>query len=189
MDETTRDRTRINRTIYQLDLLHGRLSPQDFGRAMQQLLACAFEAAGFRVIENAVGVPDFTASRETANGVFQTFAFEVKTSDTARIVLTERDLDGIRIPGHTGVLAVLVFPARNPRWLLISEDALTARSWETRHLAQMQQVDVGFDLDEIFQRVIGSLDATLAPSGPPLKDWINSQRLAFHAINFRQVAT
>jgi hypothetical protein len=188
MSETTGDRTHINRTIYQLDLLRKRLSPQEFGRVMQQALACAFEAAGFRVVENAIGVPDFTATSPMTSGESQTLAVEVKTSDKSKIVLTKRGLDGIRTPGQSGVLAVLDFPALNPRWLLIPETSVTARSWEIRHLRMKPQVDVGFDVDEMFHRIMGCLEAGMAPGGPDLDGWIKAQRHAFHAMNSRQAA-
>lgn len=183
MDELQGDRKRINRTIYQLDSLYRTLSPQEFGRVMQQVLACSFEAAGFHVIENTVGVPDFTATSPMMNGQSHTIAVEVKTTDKSKIVLTQRDLDGILNPGQTGLLAVLVFPAMNPGWLLIPAESVSSRSWELRHLAMQPQVDVGFDLNMMFQRITGSLDVAYVSTGAELDGWIKSQRHAFHATN------
>lgn len=94
MGEANGDRGSVNRTIYQLDSLYKRLSPQEFGRVMQQVLACGFEAAGFHVVENAVGVPDFTATSPMTDGHCETIAVEVKTSDKTKISLTQRELDG-----------------------------------------------------------------------------------------------
>ncbi len=183
MDEPQEDRSRINRTIYQLDSLYKMLSPQEFGRVMQQVLACSFEAAGFHVIENAIGVPDFTATSPRIDGESHTISVEVKTTDKSRIVLTQRDLDGILNPGQTGVLAVLVFPAMNPGWLLIQAESVSARSWELRHLAIKPQVDVGFDVNTMFQRITCVLEVRLVTGGPELEGWIKSQRHAFHAAN------
>jgi len=186
MDEPQGDRSRINRTIYQLDSLYNTLSPQEFGRVMQQVLACSFEAAGCHVIENAIGVPDFTATSPTMDGQSHTIAVEVKTTDKSKIVLTQRDLDGILNPGQTGVLAVLVFPAMHPGWLLIQAESVSARSWELRHLAMKPQVDVGFDVNSMFQRITGGLEIGLVSGGPALDGWIKSQRHAFHATNARR---
>ena len=186
MDEPQGDRSRSNRTIYQLDSLYKTLSPQEFGRVMQQVLACSFEAAGFHVIENAIGVPDFTATSPAIGGQNHTIAVEVKTTDKSKIVLTQRDLDGILNPGQIGVLAVLVFPAMNPGWLLIRADSVSARSWEIRHLTMKPQVDVGFDVNTMFQRITGGLEVRLVSGGRELDGWIRSQRHAFHATNLQQ---
>ena len=188
MSELNGDRGRVNRTIYQLDSLYKNLSPQEFGRVMQQVLACGFEATGFHVVENAVGVPDFTAISSITDGKCQTIAVEVKTSDKSRISLTQRDLEGIRTPGQTGVLAVLMFPAMNPGWLLIPAESISPRSWEIRHLGMKPQVDVGFDVNTMFHRVIAALETHLVPGGSELEGWIKAQRHAFLAMNSRQSA-
>ncbi len=153
---------------------------------MQQVLACSFEAAGFHVVENAVGVPDFTATSPVVDGHCQTIAVEVKTSDKSKISLTQRDLDGILTPGQTGVLAVLMFPAMNPGWLLIAANSIAARSWEIRHLGMKQQVDIGFDVDDMFHRITAELETSLAPGGSELEGWIKAQRHAFLAKNSQQ---
>jgi len=186
MADTNGDRSRANRTIYQLDVLYKKLSPQEFGRVMQQVLACAFQAAGFQVIENTIGVPDFTATSPTSVG--QTIDVEVKTSDKSKIPLTQRDLDGIRNPAHIGVLAVLMFPVKNPGWLLIPADSISPRSWEIRHLKMKPQVNVGFGVDDMFHRIVAELEATSVARGSELDGWIKAQRHAFHAMNSRQTA-
>jgi hypothetical protein len=186
MGEKNGDRGRVNRTIYQLDSLYKHLSPQEFGRVMQQVLACGFEAAGFHVVENAVGVPDFTATSPMTDGLCETIAVEVKTSDKSKISLTQRDLDGIRTPGQTGVLAVLVFPAMNPGWLLIPAASVSPRLWDIRHLGMKHRVDVGFDVDDMFHRITAGLETHLAPGGSELEGWIKTQRHAFLAKYFRQ---
>ena len=71
------DRVTINRGIVRLDCLCSLLGPQGFGRAMQHLLAYSFECAGFEVVENAVGVPDYTATPPVGS---ETISVEVKTS-------------------------------------------------------------------------------------------------------------
>ncbi len=153
---------------------------------MQQLLACEFQAAGFQVIENAIGVPDFTATSPASVG--QTIDVEVKTSDKSKIPLTQRDLDGIRNPAHTGVLAILMFPVANPGWLLIPADSVSPRSWEIRHLKMKSQVDVGFDVDDMFHRIMAGLETASVTRGSELDGWIKAQRHAFLAKNSRQTA-
>lgn len=178
MVEVLDDRRAINRTIYVLDSLHDALSPQEFGRAMQRVLACVFQAQGFLVVQNAVGVPDFTATGKDAG---RALAVEVKTCEGSRVSLTQRDLDGVRVSGQTGVLAVLVFPDRTPRWLLISADTLSARAWLMRHLAAKPQVDVGFGVSDVFYRVVGSLQPEWVRGGPELEQWLDFQLHSFLA--------
>ena len=154
---------------------------------MQQVLACAFEAADFRVIENTVGVPDFTATPPKSSDNSETIAVEVKTSDKPKIPLTQRDLDGIRTPGQTGVLAVLMFPSMSPGWLLVPADSISPRSWEIRHLKMKPQVNVGFDVDAMFHRIMAELEVTSVTKGSELDSWIKAQRHAFHTRNSKQV--
>jgi hypothetical protein len=153
---------------------------------MQQVLACGFEAADFHVVENAVGVPDFTATSPMIDGDCQTFAVEVKTTDKAKIAPTQRDLDGIRTPGQIGVLAVLMFPSMNPGWLLIPANSISTRSWEIRHLMMKRKVDVGFDVDDMFHRVVAGFETNLATGGSDLEGWIKAQRHAFLAMSSQQ---
>jgi Holliday junction resolvase len=161
------------------------LTPQEFGRVLQQLLACEFEAAGFHVVENAVGVPDFTASPPIIAPDCQTIAVEVKTTDRSMVSLTQRDLDGVLAPGQLGVVAVLVFPARHPGWLLVSADDLCARSWKIRHLMMKPKAEVGFDVDEVFHQLMAGLETDVVTSGPGLEAWTRSQRHAFLASHLR----
>jgi hypothetical protein len=181
VNDSEDNRSRINRTIFQLDSLYNSLSPQEFGRVMQQLLACTFAATKFRVIENTIGVPDFTATTTLVGGISETFAVEVKTTDKSKLSLTQRDLDGILTPGQTGILAVLMFPAITPRWLLISAGGVSSRSWEIRHLKGMPNIDVGFDVDTLFQQVVANLDTASISKGQELEGWIKGQRHSFMA--------
>jgi hypothetical protein len=155
---------------------------------MQQFLACGFEAADFHVVENTVGVPDFIATSPMVEGDCQTFAVEVKTTDKSKVVPTQRDLDGIRTSGQIGVFAVLMFPSMSPGWILIPANSISARSWEIRHLMMKQKVDVGFDVDDMFHRVVAGLETNVATGGPDLEGWIKAQRHTFLAMSSQQSA-
>jgi hypothetical protein len=179
MFEGSADRVLINKAIYQLDLLYANLTPQEFGRVMQQILACCFEAADYHLVENAVGVPDFVATSQGTEISCVTFAVEVKTTDKPKISITQRDLDGIRTPGVSGVLAVLIFPSRNPRWMLLSEDDIAPGALEIRSLERKVPVDVGFDLSSVFRQAASQIEAVSAPGGSDLELWIKRQRHKF----------
>jgi hypothetical protein len=146
---------------------------------MQHVLAWCFEAAGFQVVENAVGVPDFTAHSPPSAVKSEYFAVEVKTTDKTRISLAQRELDAIRTTGQTGILAILEFPSMNPGWLLKSADGLAARTLELRHLRLRPQVELIFDVDGIFRDAVSGLEVQSIVRGPALKGWISSQRGMF----------
>jgi hypothetical protein len=188
MTEVIGDRSRISRTIYKLDSLYHRLSPHEFGRVMQQVLACSFEASGFRVVENAIGVPDFTATSPPWSGDVQVIAVEVKTTDKAKLNVTQRDLDGISTAGQTGVLAVLMFPSKDPGWLLISANDLSPRSWALRYLRMKSRVDVGCDVNGMLHDIVAGLDTGTAPGGPELESWIRGERLQVRGVASQQRA-
>lgn len=89
-----------------------------------------------------MGVPDLVATRAEGQ---RGFAFEVKTGEGA-ITLTQRDLDGVRSTGHRPVVAALLFPDPEPRWLLLDGEALTPGAHPKLRLARRPQVHLGFDL-------------------------------------------
>lgn len=139
------------RCLALLSQLHARLGAAGFGRALQTLLGLTLQDAGFRVLRNAVGVPDLVASRpDGGNG----FAFEVKTGEGA-ITLSERDLDGVRSTGHRPVVAALLFPDPRPRWLVVDASTLVPGMHPQLRLARRSQVDLGFDLDAAFRTALG----------------------------------
>lgn len=180
MSDMELDRVEINRIIAQLDSLYTSLTAQDFGRLMQSFLASVFEAAGFRVVENAVGVPDFTASVvDQVTTVTGTIAVEVKTSDSREITLSERDLAAIKTAGQVSVLAALAFPDRTPKWALVSADDLAPGRWPIRRLLGKRQVDVGFDLHHLFYRLLAGVDASTVAGGPVLDEWAAARRREF----------
>jgi hypothetical protein len=76
----------------------------------------------------------------------------------------------------------------NPGWLLIPAASVSPRSWDIRHLGMKHRVDVGFDVDEMFQQIAAELEVQLAPGGSELEGWVKAQRHAFLAKYSRQEA-
>lgn len=173
-------RVQLNRTIVQLEVLYNNLSAQDFGRLMQGFLACVFEHAGFQVTENAVGVPDFTASPIATPAIDSgTIAVEVKTSDRREVTLSERELTATKMAGQLSILAALDYPSRTPKWALVSAHHLSPGKWPMRRLLAKPQVDVGFGLQDSFHLIVGGLDASSVRGGPALDEWTASKRREF----------
>lgn len=155
------------------------LTPQSFGRAMQQVLAFMFVLAGFEVVENAVGVPDFTASGTVKTSFSGALAIEVKTSDTQRIVVSKRDLAGVSAAGYVGVLAVLEYPSLDPEWHLIKADSLVARVWEVRYLKRQVMANPGFDVNSQFRRYVSQLHPEVLGEGVEFDAWMKEEKRAF----------
>jgi len=164
----------IHRAIARLDQL-STLGPQTFGRYMQRLLAYSFESAGFRVNQNAVGVPDFIAQL-VGEDSFQSIAVEAKTSLTGKVTIDERDLDGVRGAAATPVVAVLVFPSPTPSWLFVNANDLVPRVWEVRRLAAREQVQLGFDVQDVFLTLLGGLDSRVLDGSMFLNSWLEESR-------------
>ena len=154
-----------------------RLSPQEFGRSMQQLLACTFQLAGFVVSENAVGVPDIVARLPDGGvGPVGAVAIEVKTSESGEIQLSKRELDAIRMNGELPVVAALSFPDVSPSWALVHANDVSPRKWDVRRLLAKPQVDVGFDVTDRFHDVVGDVDVASLAVGKELDSWLANQR-------------
>jgi hypothetical protein len=140
------------RTLVLLRRIHDKYGPQGFGRVSQTLLALSFQAQGFRVTKNPVGVPDIMARRQTPAGGF---AIEAKTSQEWRVTLPERELKGLTDSGLTPTLAVLSFPDRDPQWFLIDAKDLSTGTYEIARLVRHARINVGFDVNLVFRTVLG----------------------------------
>jgi hypothetical protein len=152
------------RTLALLRRVHDRHGPQSFGRIGQTLLALSFQASGFKVTKNPVGVPDIRALHDNpARG----FAVEVKTSEGGKIILQDRELKGITESALIPMVAALWFPHSDPRWLLVDGREVTAGTHEMIQLARRRPVDVGFDVNHVFRTLLADrIDTILAnPQG------------------------
>jgi hypothetical protein len=148
------------RTLALLRRVHDQHGPQSFGRIGQTLLALSFQAGGFKVTKNPVGVPDIRALHDNpARG----FAVEVKTSEGGKITIQSRELKGITESGLLPTVAALWFPHVDPRWLLVDGREVTPGTYEMIQLARRRPVDVGFDVNQTFRLLLADrIDTILA---------------------------
>jgi hypothetical protein len=148
-----------------LALLNGLLDrhgPQVFGQVMQTLLAETFQRAGYSVSNNAVGVPDFTAVKgPPPTG----FAIEAKTGSGSIVLLSDRDIEGVRSTGWAPVIALLCFPTPEPQWVLLSARHLVAGSYRTVRLLRHPQVVLDFDINRGFSETL-SMFHSIAVQNP-----------------------
>ncbi|MBM4434132.1 MAG: hypothetical protein FJ028_03290 [Chloroflexi bacterium] len=143
-------------------MLVDRHGSQVFGQQMQRMLAHAFRRAGFTVTSNAVGVPDFVASRGLPP---LGYAVEAKTG--TRVNLTKRELEGVRGPAHTAVVAILLFPDFDPRWLFLDGSRIPPGMRSVRRLRVYPAVSLDFDANGAFRQVLSdfheaALDGSVA---------------------------
>lgn len=160
------------RVLGLLDRLHSRYGPQVFGQVMQRLLAAAFASSGHVVTPNAVGVPDFTATKATPP---RGFGVEVKTTADGAVVLSDRDLAGVMNCGHTPVVALLDYPSDNPTWHFLDAASLKPGVYEPFRLKRKPKALLDFDANESFSSLLvehhaaamdstAALEHSLAPS-------------------------
>jgi len=145
------------RVLGLLDRLHGRYGPQVFGQVMQRLLAAAFARSGHKVTPNAVGVPDFTATKTTPP---RGFGVEVKTTAEGTVVLSDRDLAGVMNCGHTPVVAFLDYPSDEPRWHFLDATSLRPGAFEPFRLKRKPKAILDFDANEYFRFLLVEHHAT-----------------------------
>lgn len=158
----TPDVVSAGRTIALLESLLAQVGAQSFGRVMQKLLAHTFRQRGYWVMSNAVGVPDFVAVRP---GSTDGYAVEVKTAQGRALQLKERELKAVQMAEHTPIIAVLLFPDIDPRWLLLDARKLRVGSFDPIRLARVPSVSVGFAIDDEFKCTLAEFhDAAMTSS-------------------------
>jgi len=161
-----------SRCIALLDALLEDHGPQGFGRVMQKLLAHCFRRHEYWVMNNPIGVPDFVAVRP---GKVQGYAVEVKTATGRKLQLKERELKAVRMSDHYPVVAVLIFPDLNPRWLCIDAHGLQPGALDTRSLVRYQRVTIDFDLDSEFRAVLAEFHEAAMTSSYALDHALHSE--------------
>lgn len=168
MDEAKR---RTHEVILRLAKLYEDVPPQSRGQIIQSLLGFTLETAGYDVTPNYVGVPDLRAThRDTGAG----FAVECKTGSP--VVLSERDLKGIRECHEVGVLATFVYPAVPPHWLMTNASRLRARPWEWWELERLPVIDLGFKVDETFVTVVNQVPLEVVVDRSKVIEWGEGRR-------------
>lgn len=148
------------RCLALLTALRERHGSQVFGQQMQRLLAHTFRRAGYVVTSNAVGVPDFIAFKGSPP---VGYSVEVKTGAT--LLISERELEGVRSSAHTALVAALLFPDSDPRWLFLDGRSLTAGVHPAYRLEGRPAVTLDFEANDLFMRTLAQLfDSTLEGS-------------------------
>lgn len=96
------------------------LGATEFGRVSQILLCEAFRNLHFNVlICQLSGRPDIRAQKGR-----EKYEIEVKTSLNENILIKLSDLKGVQASGYRRIIAVLTYPATDPKWLVLDADKL-----------------------------------------------------------------
>jgi len=171
MEDPTLDPARCLALLNELLDGHG---PQVFGRVMQSLLAETFQRAGYSVSMNAVGVPDFTAVKRVPHS---SFAIEAKTGSGSTVVLSDRDLEGVRSTGWVPVIALLLFPATEVGWVLLNASHLLAGSHRTLRLIRQPYVILDFDVNLGFHKTLSMFHSIAMEDPKALKQALGAAPL------------
>lgn len=153
-----------------LDELYARHQSQGFGRVMQLLLALTFQEAGYRVVRNAVGVPDLVAQKEHA---WVGYALEVKTGQ-GKISLSLRDIRGVISTGHVPVVAILIYPDPQPHWLFLDARSIQPGSYAKHQLARKAKAPLEFDANAAFRSALAVYHSTAMKGTSALSQAVHS---------------
>jgi hypothetical protein len=154
------------RSLALLNRLLDSHGPQVFGQIMQRLLAQTFKGAGYSISLNAVGVPDFIATKGFPP---VGFAIEVKTGSGSTLLFSSRDLEGIRATGLAPVIAVLCFPAIEPQWVLLDARYLEPGTYRAVRLTRQPRAAPAFDVNSEFRQTLSLFHAAALANPQALK--------------------
>lgn len=141
---------RIYSTFSTLKRLEEKYGPRGFGRVCQVLLGLTFKELNFIVsLFQQVGRPDIIAIRG-----HDKYAIEVKTAIADMITIKEKDLNGIKSSGHYPVLAVLLYPSAEPKWLMVDAKKMHEGRFYKVELEQYSIKFLGKEINITFPIVV-----------------------------------
>jgi hypothetical protein len=127
-----------------------RLTPTEFGRLAQVILALSFQGIGFSINHfQQVGRPDFLAERRT-----QMYAVEVKAPGGNEVILKKEDLMGVENLGHQPILAVLTFPELDAQWLVLPSGGISPHAYQKTSLKKYNMSELSQEVNESFLNVL-----------------------------------
>ena len=142
----------MNYEIYQqLERIHKKQGPQEFGRICQVLLEITFREIGFRTRGRPVERPDISAERGA-----ESYAIEVKAPSGTSISIDQSDLDGLKDFENKGidpVVAVLSFTT-NPSWLLLNARRLKPGKYNHTALRLYSHIPLQQEIERAFPNVV-----------------------------------
>ncbi len=105
----------------QLVSLSERHGAQEFGRICQSILELTLRRAGFHTRGRSVERPDISAERSG-----EKYAIEAKAPVGGKVLVTKRDLDGLKEFESAGVIPVLavLLVEPSPRWVMVDARSL-----------------------------------------------------------------
>lgn len=144
----------------------------DFGRVNQALLSIAFQKSGFIVSHyQGTGRPDFIADR---NG--ESYAIEVKAPPSStKVSLTKEDIEGIKLQGHKGILAILNYPNPESRWLFIEADKLPPKVYEKNNIERFSIVSLENQISSHFLSTLEEHWEKAIVGAPALQSMVESR--------------
>lgn len=146
-------------------------NPSDFGRVNQALLSIAFQKSRFLVSHyQGTGRPDFIAD---GNG--ESYALEVKAPISSKVSLTKDDIEGVRLQGHKGIMAILNYPNPESRWLFIEADKLLPKVYEKNSIERFSIIDLENQISPHFLSAIEENWEKAMSGAPALQSMVESK--------------
>jgi len=140
-------------TYERLRSLYEKYGSREFGKLCQKFLAIAFQAAGYRHIEErGVQGVDFDAAKERK----EKYAVEVKTTVANSISFEEKDVEGLKKrkkDGYQPVLAVLRLH-RFSHWILADADSIKSGNVYIDSLRVHRLSELERCIGPLFDRII-----------------------------------
>jgi hypothetical protein len=139
-----------NRIWAAVNQVESRLTPTDFGRLAQVLLALSFQEVGFSINHfQQVGRPDFLAEKGS-----QEYAVEVKAPVGSTVLLKEEDLLGVNNLGAVPMVAVLTYPDIDAQWLLLPSNSVSPHVYQKTMLKKYNMTTLSREVNESFLSVL-----------------------------------
>ena len=140
----------------------------EFGKLCQKLLALAFHAAGYGIM-NERGVQGVDIDVADKHGKY---SIEVKTTDGEAVAFERKDADGLatrRQDGYRSVLAILQIKLFAD-WMFVNADRLPPRQWPVEGLRAGRIHDLEQRVAPRFDEIVGTHAAGALDGGQTYLD-------------------
>jgi len=133
-----------------LDELEKKHGASEFGRICQIYLGITFKELGFQVpICQLSGRPDVRVEKNK-----ERYEIEIKAPISNEISLKSDDLRGVKVHGYIHVIAVLLYPEPEPKWIAVNADKVKAGRYPKSYLFLYSIKPLERKINKVFPTVV-----------------------------------
>ena len=148
-----------------------KLTPTEFGRLAQVLLALSFQEIGFSINHfQQVGRHDILAVRGT-----QEYAVEVKAPTRDEVMIKKEDLMCVENLRHIPILAVFTYPELDAQWVVLPSRGIQPRSYQKASLKKYRMPELSAELNESFLKVVAKQREAISNGASELRKLIKRE--------------